>query len=125
MSYADTANRLHAEGCNCCQSVFGSCCEKYGLSFEQAYRLGAFLNGGLRVGSVCGAVLGALQGLGMEFGDENNRQCGASLAFLKAFEERFGSIDCAVLVGPNGEKKKELCPEIIRFAAQYLEDECK
>lgn len=125
MSYADTAVQLHTDGCNCCQAVLGSCCESYGLNSDQAFHLGAFFNAGLRIGSVCGAVTGALMALGMEYGDENNRQCDASLAFLKAFEERFGSLDCAVLVGPNGEKKKELCPELIRFAAQYLEDECK
>ncbi len=125
MSYAETANALHEQGCNCCQSVLGACCEKYGLSPEQAFRLGAFFNAGMRIGATCGAVTGALMALGMEHGDEKNRSCPASRAFLKAFEEQFGALDCAQLVGPQGTKKKELCPVLIRFAAQYLEDECK
>ena len=54
---------------NCCQSVFCSQCEKFGISKSVAYHLGAFFNAGMRHGEVCGACSGALMVLGMKYGD--------------------------------------------------------
>ena len=75
---------------NCCQSVFCSQCEKFGISKSVAYHLGAFFNAGMRHGEVCGACSGALMVLGMKYGDADNQKCKESLKFLKAFEEHFG-----------------------------------
>ena len=122
MSYGEKAVQIHAEGANCCQAVFMSCCEKYGINPEQAWRLGAFFGGGFRRGEVCGAVSGAIMALGMAYGDENNRQCSKSREFMRAFEEKFGSVLCRELLANN---RKKMCPELIRFAAEYLEDELK
>ena len=123
MSYQEKATKFHDAGCNCCQAVFMSCSEKFGISEEQAYRLGAFFGGGFRCEEVCGAVSGAMMGLGMAYGDENNRQCGKSKEFLEAFQKEFGSILCRELVQPEGQEKKALCPTYINYAANYLEDE--
>ena len=125
MSYQEKACQLHKEGCNCCQAVFMVCSEKFGISQEQAYRLGAFFGGGFRCEEVCGAVSGAMMGLGMAYGDENNRECTKSKAFLDAFREAYGSILCRDLVQPAGMEKKAMCPDYIKFAANYLEDEFK
>ena len=122
MDYLEKAAKLHDAGCNCCQAVIMCCAERYGLTEEQAYRLGAFFGGGMRCGEVCGAVSGALMGLGLEYGDENNRQCGKSKAFLKAFKDAHGSILCRELLEKN---QKKMCPTFINFAAKYLEDELK
>lgn len=125
MTYAEQANVLHKDGCNCCQSVIMCCAEKYGLTREQAYRLGAFFGAGLRCGEVCGAVSGAVMGLGLAYGDENNRQCEKSKAFLEAFRREFGSVLCRELIQPANMEKKALCPAYIEFSANYLEEECK
>ena len=45
------------------------------------------------------------------------------LAFMKAFREQYGSLLCKELLGEDGKKKKELCPVLIRFCAEYLEKE--
>lgn len=119
MSNHEKAVQLHAEGCNCCQSVIMSCCEAYGLSEEQAYRIGAFFNSGMRCGEVCGAVSGALMALGLEYGDKNNRQCSKSTDFLQAFKTEFGSILCREILEKY---QKKMCPTIINFAAKYLEE---
>ena len=122
MSYQEKAAKLHESGCNCCQSVIMCCCEQFGISEEQAFHLGAFFNAGMRSGEVCGAVSGALMGLGLKYGDENNRQCGKSKEFLKAFKDAYGSILCRELLAKN---QKKMCPTFINFAAKYLEDELK
>ena len=98
------------------------CAEQFGLTEQQAYALGAFFGAGMRSGEVCGAVSGALMGLGLQYGDENNRQCGKSQEFLRAFKAEHGSILCRELLEKN---QKKMCPVFINFAAKYLEDECK
>ena len=122
MSYQEKATQLHEQGCNCCQAVIMSCAEQFGLTEEQAYRLGAFFGAGFRCGEVCGAVSGAMMGLGLKYGDENNRQCGKSKEFLKAFKDAHGSIICHELLAKN---QKKMCPAFINFAVNYLEDELK
>lgn len=122
MNYSEKAVQLHADGCNCCQAVIMCCAERYGLTEDQAYHMGAFFGAGMRRGEVCGAVSGGLMGLGLQYGDESNRQCGKSKEFLKAFQEAHGSILCRELLEKN---QKKLCPTFIQFAAKYLEDELK
>lgn len=122
MSCSETAVDLHREGCNCCQAVIMSCCEAFGITREQAYAMGAFFGGGMRCGEVCGAVSGGLMGLGLKYGDENNRQCGKSGEFMQAFKREFGSVLCRDILEKH---QKKLCPTLIEFAANYLEDELK
>ncbi len=122
MSYTEKAADLHQSGCNCCQSVIMSCCEQFGLTQQQAYAMGAFFGAGMRTGEVCGAASGALMGLGLKYGDENNRQCGKAQEFLCAFKQEFGSVLCRDILAQH---QKKLCPALIRFAAKYLEDELK
>lgn len=122
MSYSEKATALHEGGCNCCQAVIMSCCEDFGLTKEQVYALGAFFGAGMRSGEVCGAVSGGLMGLGLKYGDENNRKCGKSQEFLRAFKQEFGSLLCREILAKH---QKKLCPVLISFAANYLEDELK
>lgn len=123
MSYQEKATTLHESGSNCCQAVLGACCDHWNMDEDTAYRLGAFFGGGMRRGEVCGAVTGALMALGLAYGDENNRKSTKSLEFMKAFREQYGSLLCKELLGEDGKKKKELCPVLIRFCAEYLEKE--
>lgn len=123
MTYEEKATELHERGCNCCQAVLGACCEKFQMDPETAYRLGAFLGGGMRRGEVCGAVTGALMALGLQYGDQDNRKCMKSLEFLKTFQKEYGTILCKELLPEDGKKKKELCPGFINYCAAYLERE--
>lgn len=122
MNNSEKAIRLHEEGCNCCQAVLMSCCESMGLEEALAYRLGAFFGGGMRTGEVCGAATGALMALGLRYGDEKNRQCSKSQAFLKAFQGEHEALLCREILEKH---QKKLCPALIAWAANYLEDECK
>lgn len=123
MTYAQKATALHESGSNCCQSVLEASCPEFGMEQETAYRLGAFFGGGMRRGEVCGAVTGALMALGLKYGDENNRKSTKSIEFLRAFQQEYGALRCKELIGEDGMKKKELCPLLIKFCANYLEEE--
>ena len=122
MKRCEKAVQLHKDGWNCCQAVIGCHCDRFEMTEETAYRLGAFFGGGMRNGEVCGAATGALMALGLAYGDENNRQSTKSQEFLKAFKEEFGTLLCREILAKH---EKKMCPELIRFAAKYLEDEFK
>ena len=69
MTYKEKVQELREKDSNCCQAVFCCCCDKFPISEELAWQIGAFFGGGMRRHEVCGAVTGALMGLGLKYGD--------------------------------------------------------
>ena len=96
---------------NCCQSVLVPFAGEMGLSEEQAYALGAHFGSGMRHGSTCGALTGALMVLGtMGYGEQEAQ------AVLRAFREKNGCTDCARLLAAareRGEEKKPHCDRLV------------
>ena len=121
MTKLERARELRADTTrhyNCCQSVLIPFCRECGISEETAYRLGSQFGGGMKMGSVCGAVTGALMVLGMTgAGEERAKQ------FKDAFRAENGALDCAKLLALGREKgmqRKEHCDEMIRNALEQL-----
>ena len=96
---------------NCCQSVVLSFADALGLSREQAFALTSHFGSGMRHGSTCGAVTGALLvlgGLGVT-GPE-------AVAMLNRFREGHGALDCATLLRTSHEAgiaRKEHCDGLV------------
>jgi len=96
MDYMEKARKMRADKevhYNCAQSVLMAFTEQAGLTDEQAYRLAAHFGSGMRHGSTCGAVTGALMALGMMGYDEK-----AASAILRQMREEHGALDCATLL---------------------------
>ena len=105
---------------NCCQSVLIPFCRECGISEETAYRLGSQFGGGMKMGSVCGAVTGALMVLGMAGADS---QAGTEL--LRRFRAKNQTLDCASLLrmaSERGEERKSHCDRMVFDAAELLEE---
>ena len=104
---------------NCCQSVLVPFCEECGLSREQAYTLGAHFGSGMKHGSTCGAVTGALMVLGLSGADGQ-----ASAELLRRFKENNQVLDCANLLRlakDRGEERKPHCDRMVFEAVEILE----
>ena len=104
---------------NCCQSVLVPFAQDMGLAEQQAYDLGAHFGAGMRCGSVCGTLTGALMVLGMTGYDEEQ-----SAAFLRKFQEDHGNINCAALLKAShdrGVPRKEHCDGLVFEIVQMLE----
>ena len=104
---------------NCCQSVLVTFAQEMGLTEEQAFDLGANFGSGMRCGSVCGALTGALMVMGMKGCDEAQ-----SAAFLRAFRERHGDVNCAALLKKShdaGIPRKEHCDGLVFEVVEALE----
>ena len=105
---------------NCCQSVLVPFADLCGLDKETAFKLGANFGSGMRHGSTCGAVSGALMVLGLLGCDEKQ-----STALLRDFRTRHGALDCADLLRASkerGELRKDHCDSLVLEMSRFLEE---
>ena len=105
---------------NCCQSVLVPFAAELGMTREQAYALGYHFGSGMRHGSTCGAITGALMVLGMLGYDEQ-----AATALLRKVREEHGALDCATLLRTSHEAgipRKAHCDGIVCEMLQAVED---
>ena len=122
MTHLEKAQELRARTdvhFNCCQSVLVAFAEDMGLTEQQAFDLGANFGSGMRCGSVCGTLTGALMVLGMKGYDEEQ-----STAFLRKFQEDHGEINCAALLKKSHEAgipRKEHCDGLVFEVVQMLD----
>ena len=105
---------------NCFQSVVVPFARELGLTEEQAYALGAHFGSGMRHGSACGALSGALLVLGgLGYGEEEAAQ------LIRRFREDHGATDCAALLKAahdRGEERKPHCDALVYEMVRALED---
>ena len=135
MNKKEKAVRLFAEGYLCSQSVLAAYAEEYGLTEEQALRLGTCFGAGMRQGEVCGACTGALMVLGLGHEDPKDRKKAyeRSNRFLSAFREANGSYLCNDLLKCDVRTSEgiqyavdrhlftEFCPKMVESAVEILE----
>ncbi len=141
MNKADEAVSLFKGGCCCSQAVLAAFGPSYSLSQEQCLKIACGFAGGMHLAETCGAVTGSFMVLGLRHaGADANTITGRAAAkaavieFTKRFEKRHGSVKCRDLLGcdistPEGmnqAKQKGLianvCPEVVRDAAEILEE---
>ncbi len=107
---------------NCAQSVFMPFSEKAGVSEETAFRIAQNFGGGMKRGSVCGAVTGGLMAMGLLGIDD--------VETLAEYHEKIaanhgGMLDCADLLAANeaaGKEKKPHCDAIVCECAALVEE---
>ena len=111
---------------NCAQSVFIPFAEKAGMDTDTARRIAACFGGGMKRGSVCGAVTGGLMALGL-YGLDTPEII--SSYHKKLMEAHDGELNCADLLRTLKEKggeKKLFCDgivfESVRLVCELLSD---
>jgi C_GCAxxG_C_C family probable redox protein len=107
---------------NCAQSVLIPFAEAAGITEETAYRVAANFGGGMKRGSVCGAVTGGLMALGL-FGADDPRT--VSEFHLRMKLSHNGVLDCAELLKVNAEAggdKKQHCDDMVTEAVALVEE---
>ena len=123
MTNMEKARQLRADTqvhYNCAQAVLVAFAQEMGMTEEQAYNLGAHFGSGMRHGSTCGAVTGALMVLGMLGYDEKT-----ATALLRQVREGHGALDCATLLRTSHEAgipRKQHCDGIVFELLQAVEE---
>ncbi len=143
MSRSERAQKLHAQGANCAQSVACSFAPDYGLDGETVMRLATGFGGGMgRMAGVCGAVTGAFIVIGMARGmhsavdvEAKERAYATVREIAARFREANGALGCRELLGvdigtPEGMAAAKArnafgtsCMEYVRSAVEILEQE--
>lgn len=99
----DTKSLCHATDrhYNCAQAVSVPYAEKNGMTRDQMYDIAIHFGGGMKMGSVCGALTGGLMALGLNgLGDPASAQK-LEQAFLKKHD---GMLNCRDLLEANTKK---------------------
>lgn len=111
---ASQAGFLFQNGFNCAQSVFASLAERSGLEPKIALKIATPFGGGVsHTGNICGAVTGALMGLGAYFGNDipdreiKYKNYAIGKQFIDTFNNEFGNIQCPLLLGLDLSNEEE------------------
>ncbi|MGI5962132.1 MAG: C-GCAxxG-C-C family protein [Lawsonibacter sp.] len=125
MTHLEEATALRANTAvhyNCFQSVVIPFSEELGVSKEQLYTLGAHFGSGMRHGSACGALSGALMVLGGLGYDEQQ-----ATALIQQFQAQHSATDCSALltaVQEQGQERKPHCDGLVFEMIQLLDQLC-
>lgn len=97
-----------AIGQHCSQVSFAYAARKLGFDEKAARKIGAGFGGGMFNGERCGAVTGALMGLGLKYGHSCKEDKPVEqelhqkrIEFEKKFKERYNSLICEEILGAN------------------------
>ena len=133
MNRINEAVQLFEDGYVCSQAVFAVFATDFGISKEDALKIGACFGSGMRKGEVCGACTGALMALVLKYGENKTESNDACESFLDEFENVNGSYICRDLLGcdistEDGVKYaldnnlfKEFCPKMVASACEIAE----
>ena len=96
---------LFKSGFFCAESVLQALAESQGIRSDLIPRIATgFCSGIARSGSMCGAVSGAIMGIGLAAGrntpaDPLEPAYGLVQELVRAFQEQHGAVDCRQLIG--------------------------
>jgi C_GCAxxG_C_C family probable redox protein len=140
--YAERAEKLFREGCNCAQAVFLAYSDLTGMDRDTAIRVSASFGGGMgRLREVCGGVSGAIMALGMICAplDPTDQALKAEhyrrvQAVAEKFRQKHSTIICRELLGDQAGSghvpeartdeyyKKRPCEQMVYDGAAALEE---
>ena len=121
------------QGLNCSLGLLAAFADVAGLTLEQAMALGAGMGGGVRCGSICGAVSTPVMLLGTACPDPTDRPAVTAVVkeYQQRFLEHFHRMDCRELLRAQDLEPSELalelaggdhCGRLIVTAAEILTD---
>ena len=103
---------------NCAQAVVTAFADDLHYDEEISYQTAAAFGGGMRIGSVCGAITGGLMALGLA-GADDAKTVGSF--FRKVRENHDGLINCSDLLRVNAEKGGEKGPHCDAMVCECID----
>ena len=139
MSRADVAKQNFLSGYSCSQALMLAFSDLLGLPEDKIKALALPMGGGMgRLRQTCGGVTGGVLCIGLLFPNQTKREAYALVQeYARRFAARNGSINCGELLtgagitvntSPEAEPrtaeyyKKRPCPDLVRDAAEILEE---
>lgn len=112
---------------NCAECILTAANEEYDLDLpKKAIKSMAAFGGGMGIGSVCGAITGAIAALGIMFAEDRGHASPQvkemTVELISDFNKRLGSIDCIPLKEMHYENPENRCIKMMEVAAVSLEE---
>ncbi|MBN2733624.1 MAG: C_GCAxxG_C_C family protein [Methanomicrobiaceae archaeon] len=125
---------------NCAQSVLRAFAGDFGVKEEDCVKYATGFGSGIATGQTCGACTGAVMAIGLYTADiedrikRKNKTYELVRDFLKRFQNKHGSTDCAALLGynlinpdvvkniPEDKQPKVACIPFVKNAVLILSD---
>ena len=125
---------------NCAQSVLRAFAGDFGTEEDEIVKIASGFGSGIATGQICGAVTGAVMAIGLYTADiedrveRKNKTYGLVREFLKRFQSKNGSTECAALLGynisnseemktiPQSKLPKAACPKFVESSIFILSD---
>jgi len=98
---------------NCCQAVVSVFAEDAGYDEAACLQAATYFRGGMQMGSVCGAITGALMALGLSGVDDGQAP---NVLYEKLRQKHDGLMNCSDLLRVNKEKggdRKVHCDDMV------------
>jgi C_GCAxxG_C_C family probable redox protein len=128
MRYADLVrdDYMLRNDYNCSETMLVAANEAYGLGLdERALHVASPFGGGMGRERACGALTGALMALGAmrsrDWSHRDDRLGELRDEFVRRFEERFGSLDCAEIKKTHRSETRG-CQAVVEIAAGLLQE---
>ena len=132
---------LFMRGQDCSQVVIENYADSLGVGEEELNRITSAFGGGIGVGEVCGAVIGAMVVIGMKYGhkgpddmDQRNIMMAKRAEFLEKWAKLHSELSCRGLLGYDfsqpGEFERAIgdgvlftrCPDFVTDAISVLDE---
>ena len=132
-----TASSMFKQTFNCAESVLAGIADELGIISDNIPKIASGFGAGIsRQGVICGALSGAIMGLGLKYGRSTPDNVAKSVLYEMVgelwtkFEREFGSVNCVDLTdcdmmtekGMNDFKSRDLhntlCPKFVIWAAE-------
>ncbi len=103
---------------NCCQAVIIPFCDVCDIEPDTAHKIAAQFGGGMRVGSVCGALTGGVMVMGLL-----NRSEEEAKNFINEFKATNGHTECIPLLETATEScpREKLCNGLVCGSIEAIE----
>ena len=121
MKYRTNPEAMGKSHYNCAQAVVTVFAEDLHYDEEAAFKSAAAFGGGMRIGSVCGAITGGIMALGFAGVDDAK----TINSFFRKVRNHDGLINCSDLLRTNAEKGGEKgphCDAMVYECVDYVEE---
>ena len=121
MKYRTNPEAMEKSHYNCAQAVVTVFAEDLHYDEEAAFKSAAAFGGGMRIGSVCGAITGGIMALGLAGVDDAKT---INFFFRKVRNNHDGLINCCDLLrtnAENGGEKGPHCDAMVCECIDYVE----
>ncbi|KIR01988.1 hypothetical protein P261_00802 [Lachnospiraceae bacterium TWA4] len=140
-----TSDKIRDEflkGYDCSQVVLRSVATELGITEDEANKMAACFGGGMQMGEICGAVIGAMIAIGLKYGHsdlenlakEKEIMSKKSQEFREKFLSQYDSVICRKLLGYDLTKLEEakeaidsgrmmdFCPKLVEESIKILKE---